>query len=280
MRQNIFFMSGFPRAGTTLLMNVLAQNPRFYTTPTSGLVTSVIHVRDNWRENENYMSSDESYIYPKIKTMIKGMMDGFYQEALNNNRIPIDKNRFWTNQVDLLDEIFDTKVKFIFPIRNVIDCLISFEKMVRKSRINNRVATNKINELTTLGRAENYLSNEGVLGLPILGLREILYRKEWDRLILVPFNDLLNYPELSLKRLYHQLELEYYEHDVNNVKQIIIEHDMFHGFAPNSLHKIKEGKITPPTSRDTTIFQEDFIDRIENERYKDIAEFISINSAK
>ena len=273
-------MSGFPRAGTTLLMNVLAQNPRFYTTPTSGLVTSVIHVRDNWRENENYMSSDESYIYPKIKTMIKGMMDGFYQEALNNNRIPIDKNRFWTNQVDLLDEIFDTKVKFIFPIRNVIDCLISFEKMVRKSRINNRVATNKINELTTLGRAENYLSNEGVLGLPILGLREILYRKEWDRLILVPFNDLLNYPELSLKRLYHQLELEYYEHDVNNVKQIIIEHDMFHGFAPNSLHKIKEGKITPPTSRDTTIFQEDFIDRIENERYKDIAEFISINSAK
>lgn len=280
MEQKIFFMTGFPRAGTTLLMNILAQNPKFYPTPTSGLVTSVIKARDEWRTVENHISGDETYVYPKIKTMLRGMFEGYYYEALNNNQIPIDKNRFWTNQIDFLDEIFDTRIKIIFPIRNVIDCLISFEKMTRKSTINVRQAPNKLNELTTVGRAENYLINDGILGTPILGLREILYRKEWDRLILVPFDDLLNHPEASLKRLYYQLGMDYYPHDVNNVKQSIIEHDTFHGFAPNSLHKIKEGKILPPTLRGTTIFDETFINQIENERYKDISDFIKINSNK
>lgn len=280
MEQKIFFMTGFPRAGSTLLMNILAQNPKFYTSPTSGLVTSVVQIRDNWRTTENYLAADETYIYPKIKTMMQGMMNGFYHEAFSNNQIPIDKNRYWTNQLDLLDELFDTKVKFIYPIRNVIDCLISFEKMGRMSTLNARKAPNKLNDLTTLGRAENYLVKEGIIGTPILGLRELLYRKEADRLILVPFNDLLNHPEASLKRLYYQLDMEYYPHDVNNVQQTIVEHDMYHGFKPNSLHKIKEGKILPPNPRDTTIFDENFINTIENERYKDITSFIATNSAK
>jgi len=279
MQQNIFFMSGFPRAGTTLLMNVLAQNPRFHTTSTSGVISLLLQTKENWKKNENFNSADEVYLYPRIKSMMRGMLEGFYRDVLDNNQIPIDKNRFWANQIDLLDEIFETKVKIIFPVRNIIDCLISFEKMGRQSSIISRPEKNIINALTTVGRAENSLADDGILGAPILALREILYRKEWDRLILVPFNDLLNYPEPTLKRLYYQLELEYFPHDVENVKQVIIENDTFHGFAPNTLHKIKEGKITPPTPRDTTIFQEDFIYQIENERYKDITDFIAANSA-
>lgn len=279
-KQEIFFMSGFPRAGTTLLMNVLAQNPRFHGTATSGLISTLTQIRDNWRNNENYLANDEEYIYRKIKTMLHGVIDGYYYDELKDNRIPIDKNRFWISHLELLDEIFDTKVKFIYPIRNVIDCLISFEKMMRKSSINKRGVINGVNELTTIGRAENLLIENGVLGAPIMGLREIIYRKEWDRLILVPFNDLLNHPEASLKRLYYQMDVEYFEHDINNVKQTIVEHDTFHGYAPNSLHKIKEGKISPPSPRDLTIFDEEFINKIENERYKDITEFINMNSSK
>jgi len=279
MENNMLFMAGFPRAGTTILMNILAQNPLFHGTPTSGLVNSIIHVRDNWRTNENYNASEETYIYPKIKSMMKGMITGFYREQYQNNQIPIDKNRYWINQLDLLDDLYGPQVKFIFPIRNVIDCLISFEKMHRKSTVNIHGGKNKLSELTTVGRAEGLLSNEGVLGMPILGLREILYRKEWERLILVPFNDLLNHPEASLKRLYYQLDMEYFPHDITNIQQTIVEHDMFHGYAPNSLHKIREGEISPPAPRDLTIFDEKFINEIENERYKDITEFITVNTA-
>ena len=271
-------MVGFPRAGSTLLMNILAENPRFHGTPTSGLITSVVQLKENWKNTPLYLASGEKYIYPKIKTMMKGMIDGFYEKELSQGITPIDKNRVWIGFFDLLDEIFDTKVKFIYPIRHIIDCLISLEKIHRKSQVIKK--PNSTKELTTVGRVETILGDEGMFGLPLIYLREILYRKEWDRLILVPFDDLLNHPEPSMKRLYHQLGVEYFEHNLNNIKQTIYEEDIHHDFAPDSLHKIKEGKILPPNPRDLTIYDSEFINKIENERYKDITDFITANTTK
>lgn len=277
-KQNIFFMSGFPRAGSTLLMNILAQNPKLLGTPTSGLITSIIGVRESWKTNNIYLSNGEEYVYPKIKNMLSGMLNGFYSKEISEGKIPIDKSRAWPANIELLDELLETKVKIIYPIRHIVDCLISLEKVYRKSSVIKIPDNTK--DLTTIGRAENLLSDEGVMGLPITYLREILYRKEWDRLILVPFDDLLNYPEATLKRLYYQMEVDYFEHDVNNIKQTIYEEDIHHGFAPNSLHKIKEGKIAPLNPRDLTIYDNDFINKIENELYRDITEFINVNTHK
>lgn len=33
-----YFISGLPRSGSTLLANILAQNPRFHATATSGIL--------------------------------------------------------------------------------------------------------------------------------------------------------------------------------------------------------------------------------------------------
>jgi len=275
MSENLLFMAGFPRAGSTLLMNILAQNPKFHCTATSGLITSLINIKQNWSQNENYLANDEVYIHRKIKTMMYGMLYGFYSDEWTKGVTPIDKNRAWVGNLDLLDEVLNKRVKFIYPIRHIIDCLVSFEKMERKSSL---IRTpKKTTDLTTIGRAENMLAPEGVMGLPITYLREVLYRKEWDRLILVPFDDLLNYPEPAMKRLYHQLGIEYYNHDFTNIRQSIYERDTSHGFAPNTLHKIKEGSILPPNPRDLSIYDEAFIKKIETETYLDITEFINKN---
>ena len=37
MDKKVFFQSSLPRAGSTLLQNILGQNPEFYVTPTSGV---------------------------------------------------------------------------------------------------------------------------------------------------------------------------------------------------------------------------------------------------
>ena len=74
--------------------------------------------------------------------------------------------------------------------------------------------------------------------------------------------------------------IEYFEHDLNNVKQTIYEEDIHHGYAPDSLHKIKEGKLLPPNPRDPTIYDSEFIKTIETQRYKDITDFIATNIAK
>lgn len=275
-KQKVLFMAGFPRAGSTLLANILAQNPKLFPTPTSGLVGSVLAIRDNWRANDIYKSNGEEFIYPKIRTMIKNMIIGYYEEQVLNGQIPIDKNRSWAGDLDFLDEIFGCKVKLIYPIRHIGDCVISMEKMNRKSTLNNHGDNgNFINEQTTVGRAENFLKDDGVFGQPIINLREMMYRGYRDRIVFVPYNDMLTYPTETFNRIYDELGLPRYEHDFENIKQVLFEQDMHHGFAPHTLHSIREGKLETPRTRDLSIFHGDYIEKLENERFKDVTEFIN-----
>ena len=268
-------MSGFPRAGSTLLANILAQNPKLYTTPTSGLVASILSIKDNWKQNDIYRSSGEDYIYPKIKSMMKMMLLGFYYDQIERGILPIDKNRMWTGHVDMLDMLLDSNYKIIFPIRNVADCCISMERVNRKGvLINHGDNGNFIGEQSTRGRAQNFLKDDGIFGLPILYLRELMYRGETDRLVVVPYNDLLNKPKEMLEKLHNELGLEHFYYDFNNIKQTLVEHDLEHGFAPNTLHKIKEGKLLPPRKRDFSILLDEDIKQLD-ETYKDITEFIA-----
>ena len=45
--EKIFFQSSLPRAGSTILQNILAQNPEIYATPTSGVLELVYAARAN-----------------------------------------------------------------------------------------------------------------------------------------------------------------------------------------------------------------------------------------
>lgn len=275
-KQKVLFMGGFPRAGSIIMANILAQNPKLFPTPTSGLVGSVYQIRDNWRQNDIYKSNGEEYIYPKIRTMVKNMIIGYYEKEVLQGKLPIDKNRSWAGGLDFLDEVFDCKVKMVFPIRHVGDCVISMEKMNRKSTLNNHGDNgNYINEQTTVGRAENFVKDDGVFGQPILKLREMMYRGYRDRIVFVPYNDMLTYPTETFNRIYDELRLERFEHDFENIKQTLFEQDLHHGFAPHSLHSIREGKLDSPRTRDNSIFQGDFIQKIENERFKDVTDFIN-----
>ena len=260
-------------------MNILNQNPLFFGTPTSGLIGSVINIRDSWRQSDIYKSNQEEYIYPKIRGMISGMIHGFYSEQIIQNLIPIDKNRTWTGQIDLLDEVMGTKVKIIYPVRHIVDCCISMEKKNRISTLTNHGDNgNWLNEQSTKGRAENFIKDDGVFGLPLLYLREMLYRHQQDRLIIVPYDDLLTFGQQTLDIMYDQLGLPRFQHDLENIKQTIKEDDLMHGFRPNALHKIKEGKLEKPKSRDMTIFDRQYMYNIEHERFGDITQFINNNS--
>ena len=46
--RRIYFVAGLPRSGSTLLCNLLMQNPRFYASATSGLCEVLRGLRDGW----------------------------------------------------------------------------------------------------------------------------------------------------------------------------------------------------------------------------------------
>ena len=58
MEKRIYFLAGLPRSGSTLLANILAQNPQIYVTPTSGIVDMLVQVRNSWDRNDAFQATD------------------------------------------------------------------------------------------------------------------------------------------------------------------------------------------------------------------------------
>ena len=54
--KRVYFLSGLPRSGSTLLANILAQHPEIYVTPTSGIVDMLVNVRNHWDQNDAFRS--------------------------------------------------------------------------------------------------------------------------------------------------------------------------------------------------------------------------------
>src|SRR5688572_8807351 len=72
--QRIFFNSSLPRSGSTLLQNILAQNPRFYCSPTSALYEMMYAARAIY--------SDSSIVKAQDADLMKKAFLGFCGAAL------------------------------------------------------------------------------------------------------------------------------------------------------------------------------------------------------
>ena len=58
--KKIFYNASLPRSGSTLLQNVLAQNPDIYATPTSGLSTLIQSAKTTFSSRPEFAALDKN----------------------------------------------------------------------------------------------------------------------------------------------------------------------------------------------------------------------------
>ena len=120
-----------PRAGSTLLQNILAQNPSFYVTPTSGLLELVFGARVNTPTPE-FGAQDDALMKKAFLAFNKAGMEAYFQ-ALTDKPYVMDKSRGWGVHFDLLTMIFDEEPKIICMVRDLRQILASMEKKFRQN---------------------------------------------------------------------------------------------------------------------------------------------------
>ena len=62
MVQKIFHNSSLPRAGSTIIQNILAQNPEIYPTPTSGVFELLNGVRTVYSNSQEFKDQDKTFL--------------------------------------------------------------------------------------------------------------------------------------------------------------------------------------------------------------------------
>lgn len=232
------FVSTLPRSGSTLLMNLLAQNPAFHVTPTNDLIELVVGVRNNWIEQISFKAQGINTVKPRIVNLLRGMFDGFFKDELAAGKTIFDKSRGWFAYIELLEEIFQEPVKLICTIRSVKEIVASFEKLDRQSKLTKPKITGDefFKCQTTEGRARSLLDKTSVLGLAINRFRDVYTRSLADRMIVIPYNKLVEDPQSQIDYICGNLGLPTFKCNSDNVLQVTKEDDAVHGME---LHTIR-----------------------------------------
>jgi hypothetical protein len=92
--QKIFYQSSLPRSGSTLLQNIIGQNPDFYVTPTSGVLELLYAARHNYTNSPEFQAQDQQTMEDGFRGFCKGGFEGFYKNITNKPYV-IDKSRGW-----------------------------------------------------------------------------------------------------------------------------------------------------------------------------------------
>lgn len=236
--KKIFFNSSLPRAGSTLLQNIIADNPDFYCTPTSGFLELLLASKQVYGQSPTFKAQDDKLMNNAFLCYCKGAMDGYFN-ILTPKPYVLDKNRGWGIHYSLVEAFTGEEPKIVFMVRDLRAVYASMEKNFRKNPTKENHIQNPDQMVgTTLKKRIELWSNNVPIGITMDRLRDIIDQGLDKKILFIRYEDLMSQPEIEIKRFYEYLGLPYYEgHNFETVTQHTHEDDTFHGIYGD--HKLR-----------------------------------------
>lgn len=249
-----------PRAGSTLIQNILGQNPEIFTTPTSGVYEMLAASRTIFSDSLEFKAQDQDQMYAGFKGYLKNAIYGFY-EPLTDRPYVVDKCRGWNSEWEFVNA-FDPNPKMICMIRDIRAVYASLEKKFRKHPLTDHHLANwgNLTGTTTDKRVDVWSSNPPI-GPSMDRIYQVLVQGLHKNILFVKFEDLAGNPNQELERIYEYLELPYYQHDFNNIKQVTHEDDRWYGIFGD--HIIRQ-ELKPVKSDYLEVLGPNAVQLIEN----------------
>ena len=244
--EKIFYQSSLPRSGSTLLQNILAQNPDIYATPTSGVLELIFAARANYTTSPEFIAQDAELMKTGYQAFCKEGMDAFYN-AITDKKYVIDKSRGWGIHYDFLKFVRNEEPKIICMVRDLRDIFASMENNFRKHpERQSEILDWSKGQGTTVPKRIDIWAQQPPVGLAIERLSEIFRTGINSKMHFVRFEDLCLYPDTTMNQIYEYLELPNFQHDFDNIEQVTKEDDEVYGAYGD--HNIRK-KLEPVKSR-------------------------------
>ena len=238
-------IAGMPRSGSTLLCNVLNQNPRFYASSTSCMSQTIRLISGTWTkapEIKSELINDKEGTEARMVRAARALVEGWYADK---GDVVFDKGRFWNLGAPLLRQLFPDSQMFVC-VRDLREVFASIEKQQAKNPMLDEAGNPT--ELTQHNRADRMFSPQGLIGQQVMGIEDLLGRNLRDEAGKpfahpVQFETFVQSPQLILDRIYLALGETPYLHDFDNVVNTATDADALYN---NKFPHTGEGKIEPP----------------------------------
>jgi sulfotransferase len=248
--KDIFFIGGLPRSGSTLLMNLLAQNDKVFATPTSGLHQLLCGIKSSWNNIIEHRADKNAGHEDNLLRVLKSVLYSYHN---TDKDIIFDKSRGWGHSIEMIEKITGKKVKIVAPVRDVSEVIASFESLYRKGSYKFDAPGPMPQSMNTEGRAMHWASMQGEVGSAYTILQDAFQRGLGDRYLLIDYDYFTHNPEHTMNTVWDFLEQPRFEHDFVNVESRTFEDDSVYNYV--NLHKIKS-KIIPSKAKANEILGE------------------------
>ena len=231
MKNRFNFDCGLPRSGTTLLSALLDQHPDIHASVATPL--SII-MQDTSQSFDNV----DGYTDFKRQNVLGNMIQNYYADI--DAPLIIDKNRFWSRNVDLIINYIEPEPKILCAVREPLDIIASFLSLIESQPETNFVDRYLIDveaEINTKNRCKVLMQSGGM----IYDFLEFLKSAFWcgfDRFfMLIEYDDLTANTEEVLSNVLSFLDAPAYQFDLENVEPKVKEQT---DYLAVGLHSVRQ----------------------------------------
>ena len=246
MKKKIIYSSGMPRANSTLICNILANNPRITGGETSPMLEYLYGARANYTSVPEVKSAlTEDKMHASFLNFCRTGMEGYAKEMCGDlTDIYLDKSRGWIHYAPFLWEI-NPEAKIVVMVRDIRSVLSSFEK---KWRANPSILDSRDNpaqqQFITIDQRVNHWLNDPPLGLSLKRLYNAVQTGTIKNMLVIRAEDLAKRPKETMQKVYEYIGEDYFEMDYDAVKQMTVENDRISDFGIYGDHEIRP-KVEP-----------------------------------
>lgn len=243
----IHFVTGMPRSGSTLLMQLLGQHPDHYVSPTSGLIETFLSSTRGWRNNSAYKAEGLDIVKPRLQGVMRGVLEGYYHTTLQKHKF--DKNRGWLHHYEDVKWATGHEPVMITTVRDIREVLASFERLYQKrdGAFGYSMDEAYFQQHSVTGRCQQLMNEAGgMVATPTVSVRDALHRN-CRNVLIVPYKVLVKEPKTVLDSIHKMTGSPDHEYEFANIKQITHENDEH--FGGLNLHVVRPTMEAPPEDR-------------------------------
>lgn len=219
-------VTGLPRAGSTLLCQLLGQHPEIHCEGHSSPLCNVLL-------GMRRMVSDDSFFlaqldtgfeagYGHLSAGMQGFLRGWHHDC--EKKLVVDKNRAWLHAIEMLLQLAP-EAKLIVCLRELGQIYGSIEAQHQRTILLDFV--DHLADYDRFGRADALFGKDKTIGAPLVSLHAVqdLPAAVQSRLYFLRFEDLMARPEACMAHLYAWLGVSPQPINPENLQVGITEND-------------------------------------------------------
>jgi len=226
--QQLHYCLGLPRTASTLIMNILNENPRIFTSGTCCMTYLIEACQERSSNVSEFIALDKDVLNKAYINFFRQGIRGWY-ETMTDKPIVFSKSRQWS---EFLPHTFaiDPNSKYLVILRDLRDIICSFDSLMWKyPQVNVGTVENPFHQESFEKRMEAYCTDRTtLLGRPLQMLPHLceVAHKNPKSFFLCRHEDFNENPRETIQQIYQWLGEPNFEHDFDNIpKSDYYEHD-------------------------------------------------------